>query len=86
MVATIGRERGWPPATRTQFEAQRGPSGAFLVGSAAEVAAKIIRHSEALGGISRVTFQMDSAALPQESVLRSIALIGAEVRSVLHDQ
>ncbi len=86
MVATIGRERGWPPATRAQFEAQRGPSGAFLVGSAAEVAEKIIRHSEALGGISRVTFQMDSAALPQESVLRSIALIGAEVRSALHDR
>ena len=83
MVATIGRERGWPAATRAQFEAQRGPLGAFLVGSASEVAAKIVRHSEALGGISRVTFQMDSAALPQESVLRSIELIGAEVRPAL---
>ena len=85
MVNTIGRERGWPPATRAQFEAQRGPLGAFLVGSAAEVTEKIIRHGRALGGISRVTFQMDSAALPQASVLRSIELIGAEVKPALQD-
>jgi probable LLM family oxidoreductase len=72
----IGRERGWPPVTRTQYDAQTGPRGALLIGSPEEVAEKILRHSEALGGISRVTFQMDQAALPQAKLLQSIELIG----------
>ncbi|MEP7258555.1 MAG: Atu2307/SP_0267 family LLM class monooxygenase, partial [Flavitalea sp.] len=57
----IGKERGWPPVTKSHFDAQRGLRGAFLVGGPEEVAEKILRHSEALGGISRVTFQMDNA-------------------------
>ena len=52
----IGKERGWPPATRAGFDAQRGPRGALLIGSPDEVAEKILRHSEAMGGISRMTF------------------------------
>jgi probable LLM family oxidoreductase len=56
MFTRIGKERGWPPVTKSGFEAQRGPLGAFLVGSAEEVAEKIIRHSNALGGLSRVSF------------------------------
>jgi probable LLM family oxidoreductase len=72
----IGKERGWPPVTRAQYDAQTGPTGALLIGSPQEVAEKILRHSEALGGISRVTFQMDQAALPQEKLLKSIELIG----------
>lgn len=75
----IGKERGWPPVSPARFEAQRGPTGALLVGSVEEVAAKIIRHSKSLGGISRLTFQMDNAALPQEKLLRSIELIGKKV-------
>ena len=61
----IGRERGWPPVTRSHFDSQTGPTGALLVGSPEEVAEKINRHSEALGGLSRLTFQMNVAALPQ---------------------
>ncbi|MDB5130098.1 LLM class flavin-dependent oxidoreductase [Mucilaginibacter sp.] len=72
----IGRERGWPPVTRTQYDAQTGPTGALLIGGPEEVAEKIVRHSEALGGVSRVTFQMDQAALPQDKLLQSIELIG----------
>ena len=79
----IGRERGWPPVTRAQFEEVRGPRGALLVGSPAEVAEKIARHSEALGGIARVTFQMDSALLTQAQFLRSIELLGAQVAPML---
>jgi probable LLM family oxidoreductase len=75
----IGKERGWPPVTRTHYDAQTGPTGALLVGSPLEVAEKILRHSEALGGISRVTFQMDQAALPQEKLLKSIELIGEQL-------
>lgn len=75
----IGRERGWAPITRAQYDGQTGPTGALLVGSPAEVAEKILRHSDALGGISRMTFQMDNAALPQEKLLRAIELIGKNI-------
>lgn len=75
----IGRERGWPPVTRPHFDAQTGPRGALIVGSPEEAAEKILRHSEALGGISRLTFQMDNAHLPQEKLLKSIELIGSKV-------
>ena len=80
----IGKERGWPPVTRARFDAQAGPSGAFLVGSAEEVAQKIRRHSEALGGISRVTFQMDNAGLSHEKLLRAIELIGKRVSPLVN--
>lgn len=79
----IGLERGWPPITRARFDAQTGPLGAFLVGSPKEVAEKILRHSEALGGISRVTFQMDSAGLTHEQVQRSIELMGKDLKPLL---
>jgi probable LLM family oxidoreductase len=75
----IGKERGWPPVTRAHFNAQNGPTGALLVGNPEEIAAKILRHSEALGGISRFTFQMDNANLPHAKLLQSIALIGKRV-------
>ncbi|PPK88277.1 putative LLM family oxidoreductase [Neolewinella xylanilytica] len=75
----IGKERGWRPQSRPHFDAQRGPQGALLVGGPEEVAAKILRHSEALGGIDRLTFQMDSAELTHEQRLRAIELIGKEV-------
>lgn len=82
----IGKERGWGPVTRPQFEAQAGETGALLIGSPDEVAAKILRHAEALGGISRLTFQMDNAALPQEKLLNAIELIGSKVRPQLQAQ
>ncbi|NJB86349.1 putative LLM family oxidoreductase [Lewinella marina] len=75
----IGRERGWRPQSRPHFDAQRGPLGALLVGGPEEVAEKILRHSEALGGIDRLTFQMDSAELSHQQRLRAIELIGQEV-------
>ncbi len=78
-MTKIGQERGWPPMTRGRFEAQVGERGALVVGSAKEVAEKILRHSEALGGISRFTFQMDSAALPHKKLMETIELIGKEV-------
>jgi probable LLM family oxidoreductase len=75
----IGKERGWPPVTRSHFNAQTGMFGALLVGGPEEVAEKIKRHSEALGGISRLTFQMDNAGLSHEKLLQSIELIGSKV-------
>lgn len=84
MFTRIGKERGWSPVTRSQFDAQTGPLGAFLVGSPEEVAAKILRHSEALGGISRVTFQMDNAGLSHEKLLQAIELIGTRVSPLVN--
>ena len=75
----IGKERGWPPVTRPHFDAQTGETGALIVGGPEDVAEKIIRHSEALGGISRLTFQMDNAGLSQEKLLNAIELIGQKV-------
>ena len=80
----IGKERGWPPVTRPQFDAQVGSRGALLVGNPDEVARKILRHSEALGGIDRLTFQMDNAALPHEKLLQSIDLIGTRIIPLLN--
>jgi len=86
MFNRIGKERGWPPVNRPRFDAQNGPQGALLVGSPEAVAAKILRHSEALGGISRFTFQMDNADLSHEQLLQSIQLIGMRVLPLLQKQ
>jgi probable LLM family oxidoreductase len=75
----VAKERGWPPMTRARFDAQAGPLGAYMIGGPEEVAAKIKRHSDALGGITRVTFQMDAANLPHEQLMKSIELIGTRV-------
>ncbi len=80
----IGKERGWPPVTRERFEAQRGPLGAFLVGGPEEVAEKIIRHSKALGGITRVSFQMDNAGLSHAQLMHAIELIGRRVKPLVN--
>jgi len=82
-MTRVGKERGWPPMTRARFEAQMGLKGALLVGNPEEVAEKILRHSEALGGISRVSFQMDTAELPHEKLVQAIELIGARVKPLI---
>lgn len=84
-VASVAKERGWPPVTRSDFDAQRGPEGALLVGTAEEVTEKIARHSEALGGISRLTFQMNAASLPHAKLMRAIEAIGTHVAPVMRE-
>ena len=83
MFTTIGRERGWSPVTRGQFEAMCGPGGAFLIGDPQTVADKMLRASRTLGGVSRMTFQMSSASLDHETMKRSIALLGREVAPIV---
>jgi probable LLM family oxidoreductase len=85
-INTIGKERGWGPMTRAQFEAQLTPNGALLVGAPDEVAAKILRHSEALGGISRITFMMNGASLPHLKLMSAIDLIARRVAPVLREE
>lgn len=74
-----GRERGWPPVTKAGFDAMVAPKGSLVVGGPEQVAMKLLRHSEALGGVDRFTFQMDNAGLTHEQLLRSIERIGKEV-------
>jgi probable LLM family oxidoreductase len=85
-MTDVGKERGWPPMTRASFDAQRGPNGALLVGSPDEVVEKILRHSETLGGITRLSFMMNVASLPQVQMMRAIDAIGARVAPALHEQ
>ena len=82
-MTRIGMERGWPPMSYGRFMAQMGPGGALLVGGVEELAAKIQRHSEALGGISRLTFQLDTAELPHEKLMNTIELIGKRLKPLL---
>ncbi len=80
----IGRERGWPPVSRTQFDAMLGPSGAFLIGDPERVAEKILIINESLGGISRISFQMSIASLPHKQLLHAIELLGTKVAPLVH--
>ncbi len=83
-MTDIGKERGWPPMTRLSFDIQRGPNGALLVGSPDEVVDKIGRHSEALGGFSRLSFMMNAASLPHVKMMGAIDAIGARIAPGLH--
>ena len=74
----IGRERGWPPTTRVDFDAQRTLRGALFVGSPAEVAEKILfQHS--LFGHERFLLQLSVGSMPHDRMLRAIELFGTEV-------
>jgi probable LLM family oxidoreductase len=82
----IGKERGWPPVTRAQFDNTRGPQGALLIGDAETVAEKILFVNEVLGGISRLDFQMTVATLPHDKLLRAIELLGTRLAPIIRKQ
>ena len=84
-MSEIGKERGWSKMTRESFDAQRGQKGSLLVGNPDEVAEKIIRHSKALGGISRITYMMNPASLPHEKLMQATKLIGTRVAPILRE-
>ena len=78
----IGRERGWPPMTRAQYEAARSPRGALAVGSPETVARKLL-HWKELFGHQRYLAQFSVGTLPHDRLLRSIELFGTEVAPVV---
>jgi probable LLM family oxidoreductase len=82
-LTRAGRERGWGTVTRAHFDAEVGLQGALIVGGPDEVIEKIRHYNEVLGGITRLTFQMDLAALPHATLLRSIELLGTRVAPAL---
>ena len=79
----LGKERGWPPVTRKQFDSLAGSEGVLVLGGPDQVAEKLVHHSKALGGIDRFTFQMDNAGLSHEQLMASIELIGSKVIPLL---
>ena len=78
MMTRIGRERGWPPMTRAQFDQLRSPRGALLVGSPQEVAEKVLAQHE-LFRHDRFLAQMSLGTLPHAHAMRSLELLGTEV-------
>lgn len=75
----IGRERGWPPPTRPQFDAQCSPHGALLVGDPETAAAKILADHAALGGFDRMTVLIDNRLLTHAQIMHAIELLGSRV-------
>jgi probable LLM family oxidoreductase len=85
MMNRIGRERGWSPMTREQFDALCSPRGALVVGSPDEVGDKL-RFQRELFGNTRFLAQMSVGSIPHDGVLRSIELLGAEVAPAVRDR
>jgi probable LLM family oxidoreductase len=81
-MTRIGKERGWPPTTRQQFDASRTRRGALLVGSAQEVVDKIL-YEHSLFHHDRFLAQMDVGAVPHADVMKSIELLGTKVAPVV---
>ncbi len=77
-MTQIGRERGWPPPSRAQYEHQIGPDGALLVGDPDLVARKIIRQ-HAIFGHDRFLLQLSVGGIPHDAMRRAIELYGREV-------
>jgi probable LLM family oxidoreductase len=77
-MTRIGRERGWGPMTRAQYDLMRGPDGSLMLGDPEMVAAKILRWKEVLG-INRFELHVSVGSLPHDQVLRNIELLGTRV-------
>jgi probable LLM family oxidoreductase len=85
MINRIGRERGWPPTSRAQYEAVAGPEGALMVGSPDTVADKIVRTMSGLG-LSRFSLKYSAGTLPHEAMMRSIELYGTKVAPLVRER
>lgn len=79
LFTKLGKERGWPPVTRAQYDAQCGAQGALMVGDAESVAGKLRTQSEALGGLDRISLQLDLAGLEHAQICCAIELLGTAV-------
>jgi probable LLM family oxidoreductase len=85
MINRIGRERGWPPTTRAQFDREAGPDGSLYVGAPETVAAKIVATVKALG-LSRFDLKYSAGTLPHALLMKSIELIGTQVAPLVRAQ
>jgi probable LLM family oxidoreductase len=80
----IGRERGWPPTTRAAYDAQRSEQGAYFIGDPETVAKKMRYVDEVLGGVSRITLMLSGGPLPHAKMLRTIEMLGTQVRPLVN--
>jgi len=85
IFSQIGKERGWPPTTRQQFEATRSPKGALMVGSPQQVIDKIMYEYE-LFGHTRFLAQMGLGTIPHDKLMHSIELYGTKVAPVIRKE
>jgi probable LLM family oxidoreductase len=85
MMDKIGRERGWPPMTRQDFEASRTLRGANFIGSPDEVVEKILFQHEIFDH-QRFLLQMTVGSLPHDKVMRSIELYGTQVAPAVREE
>jgi alkanesulfonate monooxygenase SsuD/methylene tetrahydromethanopterin reductase-like flavin-dependent oxidoreductase (luciferase family) len=87
MFTKVGKERGFSPPNRAQYELQCEPDGAFLIGAPGTVAAKMLRISADLGGITRMAMQMTNVRLAHANLLHAIELLGTEAAPLVrsHD-
>ena len=82
MMNRIGRERGWPPSGRAEYDALRSSRGAVAAGSAEQVAEKILFEHELFGN-TRYVGQMSVGAVAHADVMRSMERFGTEVAPVV---
>jgi len=78
VMGRIGRERGWPPPTRRQFEAEVSPRGALFIGGPERVVDKLLWEHE-LFGCTRLLLKLGMGATPHREMLRAIELYGTKV-------
>jgi probable LLM family oxidoreductase len=78
VMSRIGKERGWPPTNRQQFDASITPKAALLVGSPQQVIDKILYEHE-LFGHTRFLAQMSLGAMPHDKIMHAIELLGTKV-------
>lgn len=80
----IGRERGWPPTSRIQFEQDAGPQGALYVGSPETVARRIASNLQLLGA-TRFDLKYANGPMPHDQLMRCIELYGTRVVPLVRD-
>jgi probable LLM family oxidoreductase len=85
MMTKIGRERGWPPMSRQQFDALVSPRGALAVGSPEEVVEKILFEHELFGN-QRFLAQMSVGPIPHAQVMHAIELMGTKVAPAVREE
>ena len=85
MHSRIGRERGWPPMSRAQFDASTGRDGAVFAGAPETVAAKIVDTVRTLG-VARFDMKYSHGTLPHDKMMRSIELYATRVIPAVREQ
>lgn len=82
MMNRVGRERGWPPLSKQQYDYARSPHAALMVGSVQEVIDKILYEHE-LFGFTRFLAQASVGNVPHQMVMKSIELFGTKIAPVV---